>query len=826
MDIQNNNVQPSRIVGQVAAAEAQGLDIVRVLWRWKFLPLLGALIGMGFGYLYHSTLPPLFISTALIQVVSPVQPITRNQQFAGEDIMQINRADESLVIGSPRVVKKAAFNLRELEDKLLPSGFKARYPTDDSLAAFIAGNRRLTVTPAAKDSNTSLMYVNFVCEEAKLSPLVVNAVVASYRDYLSEEYETVGAKVRALMTEAQERVTDNMKKVTEKMRQAQDAVSVPVMWTEDGTAVNPYTTKVQQVDNRLATLAMEKNALKSKLERAESAQKAGLDPNAILLLLTDAEHIDLISNQTPSNSALDTTLAQQRLESERLELDELFRLQVEEKKFLSTVGESHPRLATIRQQIELVKQKIEAVRGRERAQQAELDEKLKAREDADSKIVPFKPLTANERLAIRLDAMNQNQAALDSEIAGLEKMRAEYEFSSKELATAIQTVQDLNTELKQIQNLHEVTIEKLKQLELGPTASQRSVKELTLPAGQDGAGQFYGPKLLPYLVGGGAFGFMLLAGLAVLLDLADKSFRSPDDIASELGAPVLGHIPAMELDRVVKKPNQLVDGSLCTIHHSRGRVSEAYRSVRTGLFFSNRTGDLKVIQVTSPVPGDGKSTLSSNLAVTMAQSGRSVLLIDADFRRPRIAKLFNIESDNGMATAVAGACELDDAIHPSSIPGLSIMPGGRRPSNPAELLSSQRFADLLGALREKFDVIIVDTPPLLAVSDPSAIAAVVDGVVLTIRLRRNVKPLVTRAARILESVDSKLLGIVVNGVSQDAGYGYNYGYRDYRYQYRYGSKGYTNKGYYGNNKYLEEAHDVDTDHVLAQSKDKEDRSDV
>jgi capsular exopolysaccharide synthesis family protein len=314
-----------------------------------------------------------------------------------------------------------------------------------------------------------------------------------------------------------------------------------------------------------------------------------------------------------------------------------------------------------------------------------------------------------------------------------------------------------------------------------------------------------------------------MAALAVLLDLADKSFRSPDDIAAEIGAPVLGHIPAMELDKVVRKPNQTVDSSLCTIHHSRGRVSEAYRSVRTGLFFSNRTGELKVIQITSPVPGDGKSTLSSNLAVTMAQSGRSVLLIDADFRRPRIAKLFNIESDKGMATAVAGACELDEAIHASSIPGLSIMPGGKRPSNPAELLSSQRFADLMGALREKFDMIIVDTPPLLAVSDPSAIAAVVDGVVLTMRLRRNVKPLVVRASRILESVDAKLLGIVVNGVSQEAGYGYNYGYRDYRYAYQYrygyGYKGYANKyNYYGAKKYLEEAHDVDTDHVLAQDK--------
>jgi capsular exopolysaccharide synthesis family protein len=280
----------------------------------------------------------------------------------------------------------------------------------------------------------------------------------------------------------------------------------------------------------------------------------------------------------------------------------------------------------------------------------------------------------------------------------------------------------------------------------------------------------------------------------------------------------------MELDKVIKKPNQVVDGSLCTIHHSRGRVSEAYRGIRTGLFFSNRTGDLKVIQVTSPVPGDGKSTLSANLAITMAQSGRSVLLIDADFRRPRIAKLFSIDSDKGMATVVAGACELDEAIHQSTVPFLSVMPGGKRPSNPAELLSSQRFADLLGALREKFDIIVVDTPPLLAVSDPSAVAAVVDGVVLTMRLRRNVKPLVARAAKILESVDANLLGIVVNGVSQDAGHGYNYGYRDYRYAYqtRYGY-GYKNYGYsgdtYGSKKYLEEPHDINTDHVLVEEQE-------
>ncbi len=134
------------------------------------------------------------------------------------------------------------------------------------------------------------------------------------------------------------------------------------------------------------------------------------------------------------------------------------------------------------------------------------------------------------------------------------------------------------------------------------------------------------------------------------------------------------------------------------------------------------------------------------------------------------------------------------------------------------MLSSRRFKHLIDVLRDKFDIIIIDTPPLLAVSDPGAVAAIVDGVVLTMRLRRNVKPLATRATKILESVDARLLGVVVNGVSSEAGYGYSYGYNDYRYAYRYGSNyryGYGSKYGYGGRYgaysagYIEEPHDVE-----------------
>lgn len=809
MDIHTNIVQqPLRSGPAVAAAEPQGFDIVRVLWRWKFLPILGAIIGMALGYLHYTRQPPQYMANALVQVVSPLPPATRDQPYQADDVVKITRQDESLVIGSERVLRLAGGKLKEnvlAEGKRIHDVYIKDMSTEQ-VAAWIGGSK-FTVSPAAKDTNTTLMNISFVCDDHELSSMVVNAVVAGYSDYLSEEFRTVGQEIYKLMMEAQEKVAKSFGDLKDKSLKARENIGMPVVWTNDGP-VNPFATNLQELNVRLHTLAMERNKLVSKLSHAKVALQNKEDPGAILLWLSDSEYID--SNSTLPNK--DYNLATQQLESERMERQDLFRLKMEEQRYLNSVGESHPALASIRQQITLVKKQIEAVREAERAQAAEITEKK--RQEGEEPV--FKPFTAAERLALRLNSIEYSLASLQDEENGLHDLLRQNEADSKKLSKAFQDVEYLDLELEQVKNLQEAYLEKLKQMELGPTASQRSLKALNLPSD----GFFYGPKLTPYLLGGGALGFLVLAGLAVLLDLADKSFRNPEDIAAEIGAPVLGHIPAMQLDKVVKKPNQIVDSSLCTIHHSRGRVSEAYRSVRTGLFFSNRTGDLKVIQVTSPVPGDGKSTLASNLAVTMAQSGRNVLLIDADFRRPRIAKLFSIDSDVGMATAVAGACELEDAIHASSIPFLSVMPGGKRPSNPAELLSSQRFADLLGALREKFDIVIVDTPPLLAVSDPSAIAAVVDGVVLTMRLRRNVKPLVTRAVRILESVDANLLGVVVNGVSQDAGYGYNYGYRDYRYAYQYrygyGYKGYGNKNNDYGQKYLEESHDVDTDHVLMQ----------
>jgi capsular exopolysaccharide synthesis family protein len=271
----------------------------------------------------------------------------------------------------------------------------------------------------------------------------------------------------------------------------------------------------------------------------------------------------------------------------------------------------------------------------------------------------------------------------------------------------------------------------------------------------------------------------VLAGLAVLLDFADKSFRSPDEITQALGFPVLGHVPHLKT-KARKKSAGSTDLTLCTLGGPNAFGSEAFRSIRTGLYFRDSESENRVIQITSPVPGDGKSTIATNLAISIAQSGRSVLLIDADMRRPRISKLFGLQNELGLADLLRGDATLREVLIVGPIPNLSLLASSLPANDPAELLSSATFSSLIESLRSQFEYIIIDTPPLLAVSDAASVAARADAVVLTVRLRRNAKPLALQASQLLLEMGVRPMGIVVNGITNSRSYEYRYGQYGYQ----------------------------------------------
>ena len=203
------------------------------------------------------------------------------------------------------------------------------------------------------------------------------------------------------------------------------------------------------------------------------------------------------------------------------------------------------------------------------------------------------------------------------------------------------------------------------------------------------------------------------------------------------------------------------------------------KRVRTSFLVTLREGQ-RVVQVTSPEPGDGKSTLTANLAIAMAQSGKRVLLIDSDLRRPTIHSLFGLRRDIGVTEVLSGEIDLLTAAQQTVVDGLAVLTCGNLPSNPAELLASTRYAKMLRDAGQEFDIVLVDTPPLLAVSDPSIVAPNTDGLVLVLRMGKNKRNSARRVTELIDTNNIRVVGVVCNATCEVAeGYSYKETYGDY-----------------------------------------------
>lgn len=251
-----------------------------------------------------------------------------------------------------------------------------------------------------------------------------------------------------------------------------------------------------------------------------------------------------------------------------------------------------------------------------------------------------------------------------------------------------------------------------------------------------------------------AVGLLLAVAAAFLIDYLDDSLKNPDDLEKlQTDAPLLALIPF----------ETLPDGRPLAISRPDHFAVEMYRTLRTNVQFLGLERSVQVIQITSSVPGEGKTTTAANLAVVLAQSGNSVVLVDADLRRPRIHRMFNIDRTLGLTSNLV-AEPLDMTLQ-SIDSNLSVITSGPVPPNPSELLSSRRMDAIIAELRLRFDYVILDSPPALAVSDAVALSRHVDGVVLVLQAGRTSVPQVRRALAALDQVNAPVLGLVLNRVS-------------------------------------------------------------
>ncbi|HEY4185078.1 MAG TPA: polysaccharide biosynthesis tyrosine autokinase [Polyangia bacterium] len=415
----------------------------------------------------------------------------------------------------------------------------------------------------------------------------------------------------------------------------------------------------------------------------------------------------------------------------------------------TTYGDKHPKIEALKNKLVKVRQEYVS----------EIDKLLKANDNR------YLSLEDNE-LALNKMLNKEKHDAIE-----LSKLEVEYRPLVREADDTL--------------NLYKLITQRQKETGLSGLVRTNNVRimDLAVPNGSPVKPRPFANLALSLFIG-----LMLGIGAAVGAEALDNTIKSQEEVEAVLGVPVLGMLPIMG-ERTVGKssPEEQKERDLSVFHDLRSAAAEACRSIRTNLMFLSPDNPLKTLVVTSPGPEEGKTTTAINLAITMAQAGGRVLLIDTDLRRPRIHRAFGMKNSVGISNAVVGEKTLDEVVFQTVVPNLDVCPCGPLPPNPAELLHTRKFKDLMAECGRRYDRVIFDSPPTSAVTDPVIVGHLADGVVLVVRAGHTTREAALFARRQLDDAKARLLGCIVNQVNPADPY-YNYYYRSYQYGGYYGPR--------------------------------------
>ncbi len=310
----------------------------------------------------------------------------------------------------------------------------------------------------------------------------------------------------------------------------------------------------------------------------------------------------------------------------------------------------------------------------------------------------------------------------------------------------------------------------------------------------------YAPNMTRSVMGGLLMGCFLGIMAVFMMESLDNTVRTPEEAELVSSLSALGIIPTQRTSNAFSLSGHTIgypehiDREIFSITRPRSEIAEAYRALRTSILLASKSRGSKVLLVTSAMPQDGKTTTSINVAAVLAQSGSRVLLIDADLRRPSIHRALKLSDTAGLSTWLAGTDQDRPRILPSGIPNLDVLPAGPKPPYPAELLGLSAFGVMLDRLRSEYDHIIIDSPPVLSVTDAILMAVLADSVLLVVRSRKTTKGALRRSLDVLQHANVRMMGVVLNAFNLN---GEEYAYYRYYYGYGHGAEYYSEKSHVG-----------------------------
>lgn len=574
---------------------------------------------------------------------------------------------------------------------------------------------------ASVGRQNDIISVSFESPYPKEAAQIVNAVVEAYHNYHDARKKKTASEVLKILEDTKAKRSQEL---SGRMRAALE-------FKEQNQALALETANGNIILNRLERLSLaltdaKQVALQTKSDY-EYAQVLVNDP-AQMMRFVEAQQAN---RYYVSSSDTEVTSLRQRLELLRQAHADRLR----------TLTEEHPAVKALAGQIARIEKQIQDLDGQyASAQLAALEQRY---------------LTAQRVYTANKDNFDEQFTAAQA----LSKQVSEYAILQSEVEQSRRALDLLDDRIKELNVTEEAGVLNISILEAARPADRPSFPEK--------------PRTMALAM---IIGLMLGGGLALLRDMLDHRIRSADEVSALLGAALLGTIPSM-----LKREKANVRGRKVHLD-SHSTVAEAFRTIRTSIFFSVPQDQARVIQVTSPMPGEGKSTLISNIAIAIAQSGQKVLLIDADFRRPTQYKVFDVSREKGLSGVLSGMHALEDSLIQIDIENLSLLPSGPEVPNPAELLGNPAFKELLEKLRSRFDRILVDSPPVVPVADASILATVCDITLLVVRAEKTTRKALQQAKTNLAGVGGRVIGAIVNDVRHSKGrygyYGYGYGYGD------------------------------------------------